>query len=79
MQHVNNAGEFKLKLLKICTLPLTGLNCVKKIVTGLAVLEVLPEGGFKFLEVAPGVSIEDVQNATEGKLIIERDIKTIEV
>jgi 3-oxoacid CoA-transferase B subunit len=77
MQHVNKAGESK--LLKNCTLPLTGLRCVKKIVTELAVLEVLPEGGFKLLEVAPGVSIEDVQKATEGELIIEGNIKTIEV
>jgi 3-oxoacid CoA-transferase len=77
MQHVNKAGESK--LLKTCTLPLTGLNCVKKIVTELAVLEVMPEGGFKLLEVAPGVSIEDVQKATEGKLIIEGHIKIIEV
>jgi 3-oxoacid CoA-transferase len=69
MQHVSKDG--KSKLLKICTLPITGINCVKKIVTELAVLEVLPTGGFKLLETAPGVSIEDVKNATEGKLIIE--------
>ena len=72
MQHVNKAGESK--LLKECTLPLTGINCVKKIVTELAVLEVLPEGGFKLLERAPGISVEDIKNATEGKLIIEGDI-----
>ena len=77
MQHVNKAGESK--LLNACTLPLTGLNCVKKIVTELAVLEVLPEGGFKLLEVAPGISIEDVQKATQGRLIVEGDIKVIEV
>ena len=77
MQHVNKAGESK--LLKACTLPLTGLSCVKKIVTELAVLEVLPEGGFKLLEVAPGISIEDVQKATQGRLIVEGDIKVIEV
>ena len=77
MQHVNKAGESK--LLKTCTLPLTGLRCVKKIVTELAVLEIMPDVGFKLLEVAPGVSIEDVQRATEGKLIIEGNIKTIEV
>ena len=69
MQHVNKDGESK--LLKKCSLPITGLNCVKKIVTELAVLEVLPEGGFKLLETAPGVSVEDVQNATEGKLIVD--------
>lgn len=72
MQHVNKAGESK--LLPACTLPLTGINCVKKIVTELAVLEILPEGGFKLLERAPGVSVEDIKNATEGKLIIEGDI-----
>ncbi|HAR73310.1 MAG TPA: succinyl-CoA--3-ketoacid-CoA transferase, partial [Flavobacteriaceae bacterium] len=66
MQHVNKAGESK--LLKECTLPLTGIKCVKKIVTELAVLEILPEGGFKLLERAPGISVEDIKNATEGKL-----------
>ncbi len=72
MQHVNKAGESK--LLKECSLPLTGIRCVKKIVTELAVLEVLPEGGFKLLERAPGVSVEEIKQATEGKLIIEGDI-----
>ncbi len=72
MQHVSKDG--KSKLLKKCSLPITGLNCVKKIVTELAVLEVLPEGGFKLLEIAPGLSVEDIQMATEGKLIIEGDI-----
>lgn len=69
MQHVNKEGNSK--LLKKCSLPLTGIRCVKKIVTELAVLEVLPEGGFKLLETAPGVSVEDVKKATEGKLIVE--------
>lgn len=73
MQHVNKVGESK--LLKSCSLPITGLRCVKKIVTELAVLEVIPEGGFKLLETAPGISIEDVQKATEGKLIIADDVK----
>ena len=73
MQHVSKDG--KSKLLKNCTLPITGINCVKKIVTELAVLEVLPEGGFKLLETAPGISIEDVQKATEGKLIIADKVK----
>ena len=72
MQHVNKAGESK--LLAKCTLPLTGINCVKKIVTELAVLDVLPEGGFKLLEHAPGVSVEQIRNATAGKLIVEGDI-----
>ncbi len=72
MQHVNKAGESK--LLPQCTLPLTGLNCVKKIVTELAVLEVLPEGGFKLLERAPGISVEQIRQATAGKLVIEGDV-----
>ncbi|WP_339887249.1 3-oxoacid CoA-transferase subunit B [uncultured Flavobacterium sp.] len=71
MMHVNRAGESK--LLKQCSLPLTGVGCVKKIVTELAVIEITPKG-FKLLERAPGVSIEDIKNATEGTLIIEGDI-----
>ena len=71
MMHVNKAGESK--LLKRCSLPLTGVGCVKKIVTELAVLEIVPEG-FKLLERAPGVTVEDIKNATEGNLIIEGDI-----
>jgi len=73
MQHVSKDG--KSKLLKNCSLPITGIHCVKKIVTELAVLEVMPEGGFKLLETAPGVSIEAVQKATEGKLIISETVK----
>jgi 3-oxoacid CoA-transferase subunit B len=72
MQHVNKAGESK--LLPKCTLPLTGVNCVKKIVTELAVLDVLPCGGFKLLERAPGISVDEIRNATAGKLIIEGDV-----
>jgi len=72
MQHVNKAGESK--LLPQCTLPLTGVHCVKKIVTELAVLDVLPEGGFKLLERAPGVTVEDIKQATAGKLIVEGEI-----
>lgn len=71
MMHVNKAGESK--ILKRCTLPLTGVGCVKKVVTELAVLEITPEG-FKLLERAPGVSVEDIKNATEGTLIIEGEI-----
>lgn len=71
MMHVNKAGESK--LLKRCSLPLTGVGCVKKIVTELAVLEVTPQG-FKLLETAPGVTVEDVKKATEGTLIIEGNI-----
>jgi 3-oxoacid CoA-transferase len=77
MQHVNKAGESK--LLKSCTLPITGLGCVKKIVTELAVLEVLPEGGFKLLERAPGISVETIKNSTEGKLIIEGEIPEMDI
>lgn len=77
MQHVNKAGESK--LLPECTLPLTGIKCVKKIVTELAVLEVLPEGGFKLLERAPGVSVEEIKNATAGKLIVEGDIPEMNI
>ncbi|MEQ3661311.1 MAG: 3-oxoacid CoA-transferase subunit B [Flavobacterium sp.] len=71
MMHVNKAGESK--LLKKCSLPLTGVGCVKKVVTELAVLEITPKG-FKLLERAPGVTVEDIQKATEGSLIIEGDI-----
>jgi 3-oxoacid CoA-transferase subunit B len=72
MQHVNKAGESK--LLPECSLPLTGVKCVKKIVTELAVLEVVPGKGFVLLERAPGVSVEEIQKATAGKLIIEGEI-----
>ncbi|MCG2610311.1 3-oxoacid CoA-transferase subunit B [Flavobacterium sp. SM15] len=71
MMHVNKAGESK--ILKRCTLPLTGVGCVKKVVTELAVLEVTPKG-FKLLERAPGVTVEDIIKATEAELIIEGDI-----
>ncbi|WP_027394300.1 CoA transferase subunit B [Aquimarina latercula] len=71
MMHTNRAGASK--LLKKCSLPLTGVSCVKKIVTNMAVLEVTDKG-FKLLERAPGVSVEDIQNATEGSLIIEGNV-----
>ncbi|MEJ1221560.1 CoA transferase subunit B [Sediminicola sp. 1XM1-17] len=71
MMHTNKAGESK--LLKRCSLPLTGVGCVKKIVTNLAVLEVTPKG-FKLLETAPGISVEDVKKATEGTLIVDGNI-----
>lgn len=71
MQHVNKAGESK--LLPECTLPLTGVRCVKRIVTELAVLDVTPLG-FKLLERAPGISAEQILNATAGKLLIEGEI-----
>jgi 3-oxoacid CoA-transferase subunit B len=71
MQHVNKAGESK--LLPKCELPLTGVKCVKKIVTELAVLDVTPHG-FRLLERAPGVSVEFIQKSTRGKLIVEGEI-----
>ena len=71
MMHVNKAGESK--ILKRCTLPLTGVGCVKKIVTEMAVLEVTPQG-FKLLERAPGVSVEHIIKSTEADLIIEGEI-----
>jgi 3-oxoacid CoA-transferase subunit B len=66
MQHVNKAGESK--LLPNCTLPLTGVKCVKKIVTELGVFEIMPEGGFKVLELHDGVSLDMVKQSTAGKL-----------
>jgi len=71
MMHTNPKGESK--LLAQCTLPLTGVKCVKKIVTELAVLEVTPNG-FVLLERAPGISVEEIKNKTAGKLIIEGDV-----
>lgn len=71
MMHTNKIGESK--LLKKCSLPLTGVSCVKKIVTNLAVIEIIDDG-FKLLERAPGVSINDIQNTTEGNLIINGNI-----
>ena len=69
MQQVNKAGESK--LLPKCDLPLTGVRCVKKIVTELGVYEIAREGGFRLIERAPGVSVEQIKNATAGKLIID--------
>ncbi|MEE3036845.1 MAG: 3-oxoacid CoA-transferase subunit B [Bacteroidota bacterium] len=71
MMHTNKAG--KSKLLKECTLPLTGVGCVKRIVSNLAVIDVV-EGGFKLIERAPGVSVSQIKQATDGHLIIENDI-----
>jgi len=72
MQHCSKDGQSK--LLKECSLPITGIRCVKKIVTDLAVLEILPEGGFKLLERAPGMSVEEIKSKTEGKLVIDGEI-----
>lgn len=72
MQHVNKAGESK--LLSKCSLPLTGIHCVKRIVTELAVIDVLPQGGFKLIERAPGISTQEIINSTSGKLFVEGEI-----
>ena len=77
MQHKSRGGASK--LLKSCPLPITGINCVKKVVTDMAVLDILPEGGFKLLERAPGVSAEEIEAATEGKLIIEGEIPEMNI
>jgi 3-oxoacid CoA-transferase subunit B len=71
MMHTNKKGESK--LLRQCTLPLTGTKCVTKVVTNLAVMEIA-ENGFKLLERAPGVTVEEIQAATEGRLIVEGEI-----
>ena len=71
MMHTNRQGESK--ILKKCTLPITGVNCVKKVVTNLAVLEIT-QNGFKLLEKAPGVSVEEIKKATAADLIIEGEI-----
>ena len=76
MMHTNRAGASK--LLKGCSLPLTGVGCVKKIVTNLAVLEVTSDG-FVLLERAPGVLVQDIQDATEGQLIVEGEIPEMQL
>jgi len=72
MQHTNRSGESK--LLPECSLPLTGVQCVKKIVTDLAVLEVDPERGFVLLERAPGVTVDEVRSKTAGRLVVEGEV-----
>jgi len=74
MMHTNPKGESK--LLPHCTLPLTGVRCVKKVVTDLAVLDVT-EAGFKLLERAPGVSVEEIKSKTEGRLLVEGEVAEI--
>ncbi|MES2618060.1 MAG: 3-oxoacid CoA-transferase subunit B [Bacteroidota bacterium] len=76
MQHVNKAGESK--LLKECSLPITGIACVKKVVSELGVFNI-NENGFELIEIAPGVTVEDVQAKTEGRLTISPDLKTIAI
>lgn len=72
MMHTNPKGESK--VLPACTLPLTGVGCVKRIVSDLAVMDVLPEGGFQLIERAPGITVEEIKAKTLGKLIIKGDI-----
>jgi len=74
--HTDRAG--KSKLLKECTLPLTGVKCVKKIITDLAVIDVT-DNGFKLIERAPGVSVEEIKEKTEGKLIVEGEIPEMNI
>src|SRR5881394_192581 len=74
MMHTNPKGESK--VLSHCTLPLTGVRCVKKVVTDLAVLDVT-EAGFRLLERAPGVTVEEIKSKTEGKLIVEGDVAEV--
>ena len=76
MMHTNKRGASK--LLRQCTLPLTGVRCVKRVVTNMAVLDI-KLGGFKLIERAPGVSVEQIQEATEGRLIIEGDIPEMKI
>ena len=72
MMHTNKKGESK--LLSNCSLPLTGVNCVKKVVTNLAVLDILPEVGFQLIERAPGVTVDEIIKATEGKIIFDGEV-----
>ena len=76
MMHTNRAGQSK--LLKQCSLPLTGVGCVKKIVTNMAVLAI-KNNAFHLLERAPGVSIQDIEKATEGELVIEGNIPEMNI
>jgi 3-oxoacid CoA-transferase subunit B len=77
MMHANKAGESK--ILKKCTLPLTGVGCVKKVVTDLAVLEVVKGKGFKLLERAPGVTVDYIKSVTEANLIIEGEVPEMNI
>ena len=76
MMHTNPKGESK--LLHKCSLPLTGVQCVRKIVTELAVLEITA-GGFKLIEKAPGISVEEIKSKTMGKLIVEGEIPDMQL
>lgn len=76
MMHTNKHG--KSKLLKSCTLPLTGVSCIRRVVTNLAVLDIT-ERGFELVERAPGVTVEEIQEATEGKLVVEGNIPEMKI
>ncbi|MBA2498771.1 MAG: CoA transferase subunit B [Chitinophagaceae bacterium] len=76
MMHTNPKGESK--LLSQCTLPLTGVKCIKKVITDLAVLEVTPDG-FKLLERAPGISVDEIKSKTAGKLIVEGEVPEMNI
>jgi 3-oxoacid CoA-transferase B subunit len=77
MQHCSKDGASK--LLPKCSLPITGIACVRMVVTDMAVLNILPSGGFQLIERAPGVSVEEVKNATAGKLIIEGNVPEMKI
>jgi len=72
MQHCSKDGASK--LLKKCSLPITGLRCVRRIVTDMAVLEIMPEGGFRLLERAPGITVDQIRKATEGRLLADDNV-----
>lgn len=76
MMHTNKAGESK--LLEKCSLPLTGVRCVRKVVTNLGVLDI-QDGAFHLRELAPGISVDEIKNATAGKLIVDGDIPTMKL
>jgi 3-oxoacid CoA-transferase subunit B len=77
MMHTNPKGESK--VLPACSLPLTGVKCVKRIVSDLAVLDVLPQGGFKLIERAPGITVEEIKAKTLGRLLIEGDVPEMRI
>ena len=76
MMHTNRAGQSK--LLEACSLPLTGVGCVKRVVTNLAVLDIR-EGAFHLVERAPGVTVEEIVAATAGTLVVPDDVPEIQI